>query len=248
MELTTKLDDREFQRKLRQLSALRGRPLEQFTRQSARRFAVSLAKGTVPVGLGAKAKKQGDATVRNDIYSVFMPEGKVYKQLDEDQSRQYAWLLNNSTPAQITAFLRSVGVNAQYRRTATASLHQQRRNTKGRVPRNDSPPYIAPGEKIQNLIRRVQRRVLMAKNGWAMCARQLGGTRGLDRAITTKKRAQPTGRVTERRTANGITYRLHNLVTHVSHLITRQTIATSWKIENNVLRREIGRAIKSRSR
>jgi len=138
--------------------------------------------------------------------------------------------------------LREKNTGLEFRRMARPADMQPTR-IRGRQPKSQRPRFAAPQEKIDTLITRKQRRAGLAKHGWAMCARILGGTRGIASWITRSKGKPGAGSVTQAGLASDPAYILENRVPYVSHLISGATIDTALKREGDFITQEIDRRI-----
>jgi len=239
----SKVDDKELRRKIKKLSFVTGRPMAEETRKSARRYSVTLAKLTAPFGDSQSTKQRGEATVRGDVLKVFRPESSVMMDLEKEQRSQLGFLLANKTKGVVRKYLASLGLNLEPVKTATRNKHEPERR-KGRVPRGASARYMAPGNKVDKLITQKMKRVGKAKNGWAMCARQLGGTRGLAGWVSRKKGPEKTGSATTFRSDSQTSITIRNHVKYVSSLLSRKSARSGWRRELIVLKNEMDRAIR----
>ena len=145
-------------------------------------------------------------------------------------------------------FLRDIGIAERYARTARNSEHQRNR-VSGKVPRKRKPQIVTPREGIDRLITRAEKRIGTAKHGWAMCARQLVGTRGIPSWVTRKKgRGKIAGSVSERPSAGGLTIEMHNRVPYVGQLMSASEVRQSLTREQKVVEDLLLRAVRARGK
>ena len=240
-----RIDDRELQRSLNRLSVLMKKELPVLGRQSARRIAVNLARSTAPFGFGQDAFQRGRMSVIRDHYRVFEAvESLAKNRLDEEQRRQFAWLTNNAGPGRINSFLKAAGIPLEYARTARRKEVEAVR-VNGKVSRRQAHITVV-ADKINRTVEKAVKRVGLAKHGWALCARQLGGTRGIAaKWVTSSKRQPGAGIVQQSITQRGFSFQLTNNVPYVSNLLTQGQITRSLRREGDFLRKEIDRRQKT---
>ncbi len=187
------VDDRELQQAL--LKFYKTRSPAAVLRAQARLAAISFAFQTQPFG-GSKAvggqqdsaKRQGEGAVERDIRKTIKVPSDVYPDLEKQSVGAgrafYAYVKTGSfdlarqmlVRLRVPGFIQTdVGQMAgRYHRSAKAPIPKRPRvppNQKAMLITNDLPALKA-------YVKEVQKRVGIAKGGWAACAMQLGGTRG----------------------------------------------------------------------
>jgi hypothetical protein len=155
-------------------------------RKSGRALAVRLANQTQPYGLNAQARKKGENAVLDDIASITKPLSRQwmdqairFKQLDPAAFRRRftnkdgkVWLeeedveLNSSSIKRFHQSMRNKG-DGRTRRAGQGDLNIGRRTAANRG-------FILQVQQ-QKYIKETQRKVGIAKAGWAECASRLGG-------------------------------------------------------------------------
>ena len=141
MEITVTTDDKELQASLRRLSVVMKKDLPTITKQSARRVCIHMARATAPFGFYEGARQSVVKNINSDISRVFRPIAAVSKELEIEDRRRLAFLVSNKGPGVVTKFLKSIGVDMEYRKTAPKTLHNQKRNRNGRVGKGEKPGY-----------------------------------------------------------------------------------------------------------
>lgn len=214
-------------------------------RQSARRTCVHLARVTAPFGLDSGQRLRIIKNINSDISRVFATNASVSKNLEEENRKQLAFLTNNKTPSVITKFLKSLGLDLEYRKTASPQIHKSKRNKRGRVPKNDKPSFMVPSESRAKLLNRLVKRVGLAKHGWAQCAKALGGVRGFNaKWVTSSKGKKQAGTVRQETARLGAVFVMSNNVPYVSGLINSSGLRWALNQEKNFLRQQVAREIK----
>ncbi len=249
MKVSANIDDKEFRAALRRVSRKTGRPLQKVVRQSANRVAVNLARGTAPFGDSESDYERGKKKARSDVSRVWKSVPEVMSGLEEEQRSQLAFILNNRGPAAIAKFLRSLGIDLNYRKGATRKLHKQYRR-RGRVPRNQKPVYMVPHKVKDKIMGQVEARVGMAKAAWAHCARLIGasGVRMLPRWIHSRK-GVPAARLASVRASqgrHGLNFEMRNQLPYASAVTSHHATVKAIARERDYLANEaVGRVRKA---
>lgn len=185
-----KIDDRQFQFALRRLALATRKEFGEVVRQQARLIAVNLAYQTQPFG-DQQGKAQGTARVKRDIGRVYKSAGVAFDDIakttnGEASANQFWYFIKNRRMDMATEMLRRLNLDG-YATDITignfdlGARHQQARtgSRKG-VSRRRKIDFIVtnPGQ-LSSYIKKIQQRVGTAKGGWAACAKQIGGTRGI---------------------------------------------------------------------
>jgi len=186
MSATMVLDRKKIDRALNQWKKLSAEEQARELRKSGRALAVRLANATQPYGLNAQARKKGENAVLDDIVAITKPLSRYWmdeavrmKNLDPAAFRRRftnkegkVWLeeknveLNSST---IKEFHRSMR-NKSSGRTSTAGMFDINIGRHKAANRG----FILQVQQ-QKYIKETQKKVGIAKAGWAMCAADLGG-------------------------------------------------------------------------
>jgi hypothetical protein len=194
------LEDKEFSKALVRYYSKFSADLSKIIRTQARLVAVNLTFQTQPFGgsrptQGKQADEQisgkqlGDGAIQRDINYLYTTPERVFYMIRETsqaaakgfvrlmKTRQFLRARQMLDRLQITG-LRSVDVGD----FDGGSLHKTRLQpipSRPRIKKTQKPELIVPDQSmINSYIKQIQKRVGMAKAGWAHCAQQLGGTSG----------------------------------------------------------------------
>jgi hypothetical protein len=190
MSATMVLDRKKIDRALNQWKRLTQEEQTRELMKSGRSLAVRLANATQPYGLNAQARKKGENAVLDDIVSItkplskyWMDEASRFKQLDPAAFRRRftnkngkVWLeeedleLNSSSIKEFHQKMRNKGNG----RTTQAGMGD--RNIGRHKAANRG--FILKVQQ-QKYIKETQKKVGIAKAGWAKCALELGGFDGV---------------------------------------------------------------------
>lgn len=174
----------EFQRELRNLYPLSKKSGREFLKQEAKLFVRDVTKLTPAMGGNGDGptvqsfndqRRIGRQAVANDINRIFHPANKATQIVDNIRNaktrndlRQY--MVRGQYDKLKTAFRR---MNIHFVDTATAEMHRQSRNSRGRTV--GGKHFLVLEEKsIPKLITLKQKMVGLAKSGWVKAARSLG--------------------------------------------------------------------------
>lgn len=198
--ITFKLEDRGFSRALLDFYTRFGGDISKIVRAQARLVAVNLTFQTQPFGgskptPGRQADEQtsgkmlGEEAIKRDMNYLYTTPERVFYLIREAsvqaarafvkmmKSRQFARAKVLLDRLQITG-LRGVEPGD----FDGGALHKTRLAAipgRPRIKRSQKPELIVPDQKlIDNYTKEIQKRVGMAKAGWAHCAQKLGGTSG----------------------------------------------------------------------
>lgn len=195
-----KLEDKEFSRSLVRFYRQFSGDLAKIIRAQARLVAVNLVFQTQPFG-GSKptpgkqadeqisGKQLGEGAIQRDLNDLYTTPKRVFYLIREHSvqaakafyrlmtERKFLQAQNILDRLQVTG-LRGVRVGD----FDAGALHRSRLRPipgRPRIKTNQKPELIVPDQKAINAYaKEIQKRVGMAKAGWAHCAQQLGGTSG----------------------------------------------------------------------
>jgi len=188
------VDDRALQLALQKFYRYQKSPAE-VLRAQARLMAVNLAFQTQPFG-GSKAiggqqdsaKSQGEGKVADDIRKVIRTPADVYDKIEKQAigaGRAFYAMVKKGDfdlARNLLVRLRISGLLQAHIGTMSGSFHKQALRPIPKRPRmlKRQEPLLITDEKSQlkAYIKEVQKKVGIAKAGWAACAMKLGGTRG----------------------------------------------------------------------
>lgn len=212
------LDDSEFRSALRRYALARRIDFAKAIQQQARLIAVNLAFQTQPFGEN-KGRAQGEGAVKADLTpprGIFKPLNQFWMS-EAVRMKQYApenfvrrftnkkgevWLTEEdqvlTTQGAIKQFHQSMRTQGGRRRTSQAgnfdrTIGRTKAGNRGAVDRDN----------LQKYVQTVQKKVGMAKAGWADCAKQIGGMRGIPQWVTRHAGKRSKGIVTDNTKASG---------------------------------------------
>lgn len=187
------IDDRELQQAL--LRFYKTKTPAQVLRAQARLMAVNLAFQTQPFG-GSKAiggqqdsaKAQGEGAVARDIRKVIRTPSDVYQEIEKQgigAGRAFIAMIKKGDfdlAKNLLIRLRVPGLMQAQVGDMSGMFHKSARKPipkRPRIEKRQEPLLITDQRaKLKSYVREVQKRVGIAKGGWAACAMQLGGTQG----------------------------------------------------------------------
>lgn len=210
------VDDRAFSDSLRRYAlAMRMSFAEAILRQ-ARLVAVNLAHQTQPFGLSNSSKQKAEKTIGVEIGRVYKDVGTVAKdvgnagQISSDIPRvksadqataAFVRLVRNGQMAKAQKLLNDLNVHpffsTEVNKFDSGNRHQAERfGARRKVPKNTFPKLAVTNfNLIRSYINKIKQRVGTAKAGWATCAQQLGGTRGIPAWVNRHAQASQLGDV-----------------------------------------------------
>ena len=187
------IDDRELQQAL--LRFYKTKTPAQVMRAQARLMAVNLAFQTQPFG-GTKAvggqqdsaKNQGEGAVARDIRKAIKTPSDIFQTIEKQgigAGRAFVAMMRKGDfdlARNLLVRLRVPGLMQAKVGTMSAAAHKQALKPIPKRPRMSTrqEPLLITNDRIplRQYVKEIQKRVGIAKGGWAACAMQLGGTRG----------------------------------------------------------------------
>jgi hypothetical protein len=187
------IDDRELQQAL--LRFYKTKTPAQVMRAQARLMAVNLAFQTQPFG-GTKAvggqqdsaKNQGEGAVARDIRKAIKTPSDIFQTIEKQgigAGRAFVAMMRKGDfdlAKNLLVRLRVPGLMQAKVGTMSATAHKQALKPIPKRPRMSTrqEPLLITNDRIplRQYVKEIQKRVGIAKGGWAACAMQLGGTRG----------------------------------------------------------------------
>src|SRR5215469_6431578 len=153
-------------------------------RQEARLACVDLAYVTQPYGNDEASRFEGQIAVNRDVYKVYTTPGKAYDDISPPEKQKAFWrFVNRSQWDKAQQILSANGKALKFTPIQAfdgGAAHQQHRNRLGKINESQKPVMIVKDpEKIKAYIASEVAKVGEGKGGWATCAKQLGGTRGI---------------------------------------------------------------------
>ena len=224
--ITMKMDDADFSYQLKRYALAKKISFATAIKQQGRLVAVNLAFQTQPLGDGGKAKSQGEGAARRDIDRVYKsgkqtttvikesatPNGKTSTQNAEQAAKAFAMYVLKGQNDAATTILQRLHI-PKYHDTVVkpmdaGSAHKASRHGARRVvPKNTFVKVSVPREaQIDSYVKQITQRVGIAKAGWADCAKQLGGSRGIPQWVTRHAGKRAKGSVVDNSDATSDQY------------------------------------------
>lgn len=252
MSMQVKFDAAPIAKSLGDLQQLTGKDTPTILRQSARRVAVNLAYRTQPFGDGGDSTlKVSQKKILRDVKRTYASPAKVY------------WLLKQHNLAAANGFWRAyksgdlralrkilpgTGLSLEYQRTALPDTHKDARN-RGTRKANDWRAFSPNTKSVDRIVQKAQKRALLAKHGWAEVARDLGGVRGISRAVARKKGiSHKAGSAVESGTGDAMSIIWTNHVPYVGFLLPKTEMRMALKREEEIVADLVSRAMKANAR
>ena len=196
MSQLIKLDEQAMTKEFQKLSKAYDELLKhskkdvgEILRSQARLFCIDMLHVTQPWGKGTKAKKMGEKAVKYDIQKVYLTEYDLYEVIKKHGEREAKWfykLVKNGDVKEAIELAASLNINIKLNLFDGGKEHKKKRDRKGRVNRNHDSAF-GMSHKVRDYTKEVQKRVGMAKAGWAHAAERLGTGRRIPAWIKKNK-------------------------------------------------------------
>lgn len=193
--MDVQVDTTQLSRRIEQYAQRLGKSLREMTIDAGARTGLRLIQFTQPYGSGARALATGRAAVERDIRKVAagVERGMIQRALELGGGR----VVNVTIATRDKRIVRLDWPQVSVSGAGLAVAHRARRNHRGRVSGrgsgsragddqwNEPRRLVVAHEARAEYIRQVQRRVGLAKAGWAAALVDLTGTtRGIARWIS----------------------------------------------------------------
>lgn len=186
MGLTLTADMRPLLRKIEELkSHAFDKTWPEVLQPEARLLCVELARYTQPFDFGKESQATGEIAVRRDVYKVFANPSTIFTRIQQqnpEAARGFWRYLKTNDLHKVRLLLAAYApdlVDAEIGALDPAIHQAARRN--GKVVLRRVSRIVLEGDKLVEYAEDTQKKVGFAKSGWATCARQLGGVRGIPR-------------------------------------------------------------------
>lgn len=249
VKVTADVDLRGFNAALERYKDAVGKSWPEVLKQQGRLLAVNLATETQPWGNSQEGFKVGKDAVLRDVGRVFVASSGMYERLKEKSikvARAYWSCMSTDRVDRAERILQANGVNAHHAKKPDPELHVARRDRHGHVrqKKNQYPAAIIFDEKkITTYANKVARKVGTGKSGWAQCAEELGGARGIP-LWAKRNRSGSTGGVDDNSTAmNNPSVTLENRVRYIGNLCRKSAIARACRIQREKMEKHIERVL-----
>jgi hypothetical protein len=212
-----KMDDADFSYQLKRYALAKKISFAKAIKQQGRLVALNLAFQTQPFGFDDKARAQGEHAASNDISLVYkatnyttgvirkspLPKGKYPTQNADQAGRAFARHVLRGQNDAATTILQRLKI-PKYHDTVVKPMdggnaHKSARyGARRRVSKNTFVKVSVPREsQIDSYVKKILKKVGIAKAGWAHCAKQIGGTRDIPQWVTRHAGKRATGSVVD---------------------------------------------------
>jgi len=209
------VDDRKLREAMLKYAVAKKKSFSETLIQGSRILAVNLAHQTQPFGFDNRAKESGEGAVATEIQRVYkspanaffaiensgVAPGKKKTQNAAQAARVFVRYVKRGQLELAEKLLHSLRISpffsTKVQRFDQGKNHQAVRfGARRKVSRNQFPEII-PSDvgRLKSYINEIVKRVGTAKAGWASCAQQLGGVRGIPGWVTRHARAGVLGTV-----------------------------------------------------
>lgn len=204
------VDDVEFRAALLNFYRHSQKSLSEVIRSQARLVATNLVFQTQPFG-GSKAvtgqdasgKALGEGAVNRDIRKVYKVPGDIFQDVARtslNAARGFVKLIKDRKLDEARKILTRINLPHSLSLAFVQEFDggQSHREARAPIPRRprirrqqNALSIVADRAPLKNYIKEVQKRVGIAKSGWAACAIALGGTRGRSGAAGNEQQSVP---------------------------------------------------------
>lgn len=249
MKVTAEVELGGFNRAMEEYEKAVNKSWPEILRQQGRLLAVNLATETQPWGSSGEAQRVGKNAVLRDVGRVFAASNGMYERLKEKSlqvARAYWSCMNVGRQDRAERILQANGIDAVHAKKPDPSLHIARRDKRGhvRAKKNQFPAAIIfEARKITTYANQVARRVGTGKAGWAQCAEELGGARGIPQ-WAKKNRSSSVGGVEDKSSSfNNPSITIENRVRYIANLCSKSAISRAVRIQREKMEKHIERVL-----
>jgi len=185
-----KFEKFKFEEIIKDYASIKETTIPEAVRANARLLCVELARRTQPFGTKAA---DGEERVRRDIGKVIKTNEtleQMAQRVDKIRIRERLnTLIERNRLDVVERVMRNIGFLQKWSDMESAAsfrdIHKRNRNsTTGRTFRRADKLYIANKPALDTYTDEIARRVGLSKAGWAECANEIGGTRGIPGFVT----------------------------------------------------------------
>jgi len=191
-----KVDDKKLQQAMVRFAVAKKKSYQETLIQASRILAENLSFQTQPFSHDKSAKESGEGAVGVDISRVYKAPGFAYFYIKESglskgrmkgfasaehAAKVFVMMIKKGFYNRAEAILQNLQIHpffsTEVGKFDLGHLHEKARHGgRQRVSRNQFPALVVSNvAKLKSYILAVQKRVGMAKAGWASCSQQLGG-------------------------------------------------------------------------
>ncbi|WP_395736278.1 hypothetical protein [Prosthecobacter sp.] len=237
-QLSLSVETREIQAAFRRLAEVTGKKLGVVVKQNARLIAWNLAHNTQPYGMDLATKKMGEAAVLRDVGRVYSAASAIFKKLQDTGqvkvAKEWYKLVKIGGYGKAEKLLKSTSLqerNTPIFAPLDPSLHDQARNSRGRVVRHRPAQILPDAKDLRNYGAKRKALVGFGKAGWITAGASLGSITRVPAWITRHKGIAP-GRANDQ---SNRTYdpfvTFTNAVRYASSILPEGQIAAALKIQ-----------------
>jgi hypothetical protein len=260
MEIKVEVDKKSmqiFQKRINQLIAVTGKPVEEIFKQQGRLFAVSAAKYTERFGdkasTGAKHKKDVESTVRRIYKKANVAVGLIAKEMGVKAGKKFATYIRRRDVAKAQAMVDKANLSFYYKGRDVKVIQWDGGNAHSRwVKKRGTAPVrlVCEAQQINKFITKKKLGVGAAKHGWAKAAIMLGhkgSGRGMPKYFA--KGGSKFGQGHRTRGYGNVTGKNHKTVLTVAHYgkygFSRTTMDGVWRSRTKAMIKDINKKMRS---
>jgi hypothetical protein len=219
-------------------------------RFSGRALAVRLTNATQPFGMDADTRKKGENAVLKDIVRITKPLTQKYY----DEAKR----MSQYGPEEFAKRFTTKGNYNYLKKNAVAltpstikEFHQKARSrSTGRTIADNQGYYLSGNKVAEKYIKQTQKKVGIAKAGWAECAAQLGGFERVTGVGKIQKWVfnliNKYGRGSVKITDSYV--ELKNSVPWIGRALSRSNLQQTLDIQRNTLAKSVIKIVKDKSK
>ncbi len=245
MSLTVKTNTSAVDARFKQMGWTAKNSLPGYLRQEARLTAVALAFQTQP--FGDNSEGVGIAATATDIRRVYATPGQVFKDISNAEAAAGFWkAVKTRKWDQAQKIVNREAAKFKFTpiQAFDGGAEHRKLRSHGRVSKSQKPVMIVKNPvTLRIYIDSETKKVGFGKGGWAACARDLGGTRGIPGWVSRQK--SPGYAVGSYNTAIS-TVVMVNAVPYASEIITASGKADAIRIARERLAKSIRTAVLQR--
>ena len=250
--IAAKVETSQIAASFREIARARGRPLAKVMQASGRRIAVRLTRMTQPFGFESSAKERGESAVKRDVALAFNTPSQVYREVEQKSAfaaKGFWKAVQDMNLQAVERILKSVGIERRIMEYPDRGYHKAARDSRGRVAKSmQDRAMVMVAERVAEYASEVAKRVGISAAGWAECAKQLGGYRGLvsGQSIPRWKRAsgrKHAGRASVASVDRDPIVTMENNVPWLTKICPESTMSKALKQEEQTITKELDRAL-----
>jgi hypothetical protein len=249
VKVTADVDLKGFNRALEEYQQAVGKSWPEVLRQQGRLLAVNLATETQPWGDSSDGFEVGKKAVMRDVGRVFASGSVIYDQLmmkSRAQASAYWMLMNRGQVNDAERILVANGIDVKHIKRPDHAMHKARIDRRGHVYQGKRfrPSAIVFDEKsIESYGRKISKNVGTGKAGWAQCAEELGGARGIPQWAKRNRSPGVGGVIDNSSSFNNPSVTLENRVSYIGTICKQSAISKALSIQKEKMIAHIKRVL-----